>query len=94
MLERAGAVDLRSELDRWSAPENFWTVRQDRDVEHPRQVLTVAERLRTIARIVRRYGPRGVVTALANERAFYRAVLSGKLGYGLYWGRVGAAAGS
>lgn len=49
-------------------------------------ILTPAERLRTIWRILRRYGPRGVFTALRNERMFYRTILDGSLGYGLYWG--------
>ncbi len=87
MLELAGARELRSELDPWSAPENFWQLRQDRHVPGPGKVLTLPERLRTAWRITRRYGLRGVLTLIRNERLFYRAVLSGKLGYGLYWGR-------
>lgn len=87
MLERAGARELRCELDPWSAPENFWRIRRDREVTHPGAVLTTGERLRTVWRILVRYGLRGVLTALRNERLFYRTVRAGRLGYGLYWGR-------
>jgi SAM-dependent methyltransferase len=87
MLERAGAHEVQSELDPWSAPENFWKIRKDRDVSGPGKVLTLPERLRTVWRIAKRHGLRGLATALYNERVFYRAVLDRKLGYGLYWGR-------
>ena len=85
MLENAGAEDVQSELEPWSAPDNFWRVRRERDVTGPSHILTLAERIRTVWRILRRYGVRGVFTALRNERMFYRAVLDGSLGYGLYW---------
>lgn len=87
MLSRAGAVDLQSELEPWSEPERFWKVRKDRDVSGPGRVLSIRERLSTVWRIARAYGARGVLTAIRNERIFYRTVLDGKLGYGLYWGR-------
>lgn len=91
MLGRAGAEDIQSELEPWSKPENFWKVRQERDVTGPGKILTPAERIRTVWRIFSRYGPRGPFTVLRNERLFYRTVLSGSLGYGLYWGvRPGA----
>ena len=32
MLQLAGATDIQSELEPWSAPENFWRVRKDREV--------------------------------------------------------------
>lgn len=86
MLRQAGATDIRSELEPWSEPENFWQVRKDRQVAGPNDILTTAERLRTVWRLLRRYGPRGVFTALRNERKFYRAIVAGQLGYGLYWG--------
>jgi len=92
MLRQAGAGEVQSELERWSAPENFWKVRKDRDVTGPGQVLSLAERARTVWRIFRLHGLRGVVTVLQNERAFYRAILQGKLGYGLYWGQRPALA--
>lgn len=86
MLEQAGIVNVQSELDPWSAPANFWKVRQDRDVSGPGSVLTLGERLTTVGRILQGYGPRGLWTALRNERIFYNAVRAGKIGYGLYWG--------
>jgi len=87
MLEIAGAADVQSELEPWSRPEMFWKVRQDREVRHHLRVLSPRELLRTIARVARRYGLRGVPTALWNQQVFYRAVLDGKLGYGLYWAK-------
>lgn len=86
MLIIAGAEQVQSELDPWSAPENFWKVRKDRNVTGPGDILTYAERARTVWRIFRRYGLRGVFTAMRNERLFYRTILEGSLGYGLYWG--------
>ncbi len=87
MLARAGVCDLQSELEPWSRPEMFWNVRQGRTVRSPSGVLTAAERLRTVWRIAARHGPTGVAKALQNERAFFRAIRSGKIGYALYWGR-------
>ena len=86
MLRRAGVQDVQSELEPWSAPSSFWNVRKGREVTGPGDILTAGERVRTVWRIFCRYGFRGVFTALRNERAFYRAVLDGSLGYGLYWG--------
>lgn len=87
MMETAGLVEVESESEPWSRPENFWKIRQNRDVSHSRWVLTPWERLVTLLRIVRAHGLAGVFTAFANERAFYRAIRDGKIGYGLYWGR-------
>lgn len=87
MLGRAGARDIRAEAEPWSRPEMFWKVRADRDVRRPGAVLTPIETARTALRVARRYGLAGVRKAFENERAFYRAVLDGKLGYSLYWGR-------
>jgi SAM-dependent methyltransferase len=87
MLERAGAVEIETECEPWSAPENFYKIRQDRDVAGPGQVLTWGERLRTIGRIFLKHGPSGLMTALRNEKVFYRTVLKGRLGYCLFWGR-------
>ena len=87
MLRRAGAREVRAEAEPWSRPEMFWKVRSDRDVRRPGAVLTPMEKARTALRILRRYGVAGVRKAFANERAFYRAVLDGKLGYSLYWAR-------
>lgn len=87
MLERAGLTGIQQELEPWSRPENFWKVRQERDVRGPGGVLTLGERLQTVGRIARAHGLRGVWTALENERIFYRAVRAGMLGYGLFWAR-------
>lgn len=85
MLENAGAQEVQSELEPWSAPQNFWKVRKDRDVTGPRGVLTLGERFRTVWQILLKFGPRGVITALHNEQVFYRTIADGGLGYGLYW---------
>jgi SAM-dependent methyltransferase len=92
MLARAGVEDVQTELEPWSRPEMFWKVRQGRDVSAPWRVLTLAERLRALGRIVARHGLRGVARVLKNERVFVGAVRDGRIGYGLYWGRrpVGA----
>jgi SAM-dependent methyltransferase len=87
MLARAGATDIRSEVEPWSSPEMFWKVRTDRDVSRPGAVLTPIEKARTALRVARRFGVSGVLKAFENERVFFRAVLDGKLGYALYWGR-------
>ncbi len=86
MLEKAGAVSIESEVEQWSRPENFWKIRQGRDVKDYKSILSLAERIRTLVRVVKEYGPRGMVNALRNERLFWAAVLAGKLGYGLFMG--------
>ena len=86
MLGRAGVQNIHSEFERWSRPEMFWNVRKDKRIDHYSRVLTPAEKARTIARVFLRYGPTAVWKAFANERAFYRAVLQGKIGYCLLWG--------
>jgi SAM-dependent methyltransferase len=86
MLERAGVGNVHSEVDEWSKPEMFWKVRKDRDVSRPSGVLTIRERISTLSGLVRTYGASGVMNTLRNERVFFRAVLDGKVGYGLYWG--------
>lgn len=87
MLARAGAVEIGSELEPWSSPEMFWRLRRDRTVNGPWQVLSPAEAARMAWRILGRFGPGGLLQVVANQRRFFRAVLDGKLGYGLYWGR-------
>ncbi len=87
MLVRAGVRDVQIEIEPWSRPEMFWKVREGRDVKSPSGVLTARERLRTVWRIAARHGLSGVTKVLLNERAFFRAIRSGKIGYALYWGR-------
>jgi len=91
MLARAGVQGVEVELEPWSRPENFWRIRQEREVSRPSRVLTVGERARTVGRLLARHGVRGVARALGNERTFFRAVRAGKIGYGLYWGRRASA---
>ena len=85
MLGRAGATDVQFETEPWSRPEMFWTVRKDREVTGPGNVLSIPERLKTVWRVVRRYGWGSVRTALRNERRILQTVVEGKLGYGIYW---------
>ena len=87
MLEAAGVSQVQVECEPWSQPEMFWNIRLDRQVASPGKVMTPAERLLTVLRVLGRFGPAGVFKALVNEKKFYRAVLAGKLGYCLYWGK-------
>jgi len=87
MLARAGARDIQVETEPWSRPEMFWDVRVDRRVRGPGAVLTPFEKAWAALRVARRFGVAGIRKAFENEREFYRAVLDGKLGYALYWGR-------
>jgi SAM-dependent methyltransferase len=86
MLKNAGLVRIGQEFERWSSPENFWKIRLDRDVPSPSRVLTPLEKTRTLWRLWGEYGFRGVRKAFENEKAFFRAVLGGRLGYCLFWG--------
>jgi SAM-dependent methyltransferase len=86
MFEKAGATDLIVEFDRWSSPEMFWEIRENRRVVKPRRVLTVPEKAATVDRIMKQYGISGVVKAYENEKVFFQSVLSGELGYALYKG--------
>lgn len=91
MLEAAGVVLIKSECEPWSRPEMFWKIRRDREVDNPNQVMTATERARTVARLLWRFGPAGVKKALENQKEFYKVVMSGRLGYCLYWGQRSAA---
>jgi SAM-dependent methyltransferase len=86
MLQKAGVKNVVYEFEQWSKPEMFWKIRKDRDVRHWFFTMSIPEKLRTIGRIFSRYGLKGVVTVMANERVFYRTVLQGKLGYALFKG--------
>jgi hypothetical protein len=77
----------RVETEPWSRPEMFWDVRVDRRVRGPGAVLTPFEKAWAALRVARRFGVAGIRKAVENERELYRAVLDGKLGYALYWGR-------
>jgi SAM-dependent methyltransferase len=86
MLEKAGVRNITYEFEQWSKPEMFWKIRRDRDVNHWFFTMTIPEKLKTMKRIFLRYGMKGIFTVLKNERVFYRTVLQGKLGYGLFKG--------
>ena len=94
MLRSAGLEEVADEGEPWSRPEVFWNVRRDRKVCCPLMILTPAERLRTMGRLVPRHGLKGVFTALRNENSVFGAVRAEKLGYGLYWGRRPEGAGA
>ena len=87
MLQKAGVSNIRSESDPWSKPEMFWKVRKNRNVTGPGKVLSPLEKLQLTIKVLGRFGPQGVFRAFQNEKIFYRAILDGKLGYSLYWGR-------
>jgi len=86
MLEKAGVRNIQYEFDQWSRPEMFWKIRRDRDVRHWFFTMTIPEKMTTLKRIFLRYGIKGVVTVIKNERIFYKTVLQGKLGYALFKG--------
>lgn len=89
MLLKAGAVNIISEQEEWSKPERFWKVRKDREVNHYSKLLTFPERVVTLKRILQKYGVSGVRKAMENEKVFFKAVMDGKIGYGLYRGVKG-----
>ncbi|MEK5357938.1 class I SAM-dependent methyltransferase [Paenibacillus sp. FSL L8-0709] len=89
MLIQAGAVDIVSEHEEWSKPERFWKVRKDRDVIHYSKLLTFPERVVTLKRILQKHGVSGVTKVMENEKVFFKAVMDGKIGYGLYRGVKG-----
>ncbi|MFO1441829.1 hypothetical protein KDN24_01010 [Bacillus sp. Bva_UNVM-123] len=89
MLRKAGVVNIIEEYEEWSKPEKFWKVRKNRDVPHYTKILTVAERLITLKRILRHKGIKGVYKIIENEKIFFKAILDGKIGYGLYKGVKG-----
>ncbi|MDJ0875922.1 MAG: methyltransferase domain-containing protein [Desulfobacterales bacterium] len=86
MLARAGVEAIVTEIEPWSRPEMFWKIRAERDVSKPSQVLSLPERARTVGRVYRQYGLKGIFKALENEKRFYGAVIDGKIGYGLFKG--------
>jgi len=86
MLEKAGVKSVVYEFEQWSKPEMFWKIRKDRDVKHWFFTMSIPEKLKTMGRIFAKYGLKGIVTVITNERVFYRTVLQGKLGYALFKG--------
>jgi len=86
MLQKAGVKEIITEFDEWSKPEMFWKIRKDRDVEHFSKIFTNKELGATIKKITEEYGEQGVKKVLENQKIFFDAVLSGKLGYCLFKG--------
>jgi SAM-dependent methyltransferase len=84
MLILAGAKNIISEFEEWSKPEMFWNIRQNRQVTHYRNVMTVKEKAITAFRILKKYGIKGVVKVFQNESKFFRAVMDGEIGYALF----------
>ncbi|MFX1338980.1 MAG: class I SAM-dependent methyltransferase [Promethearchaeota archaeon] len=86
MLQKAGVKDIITEFDEWSKPEMFWKIRKDRDVKQFSKIFTNKELGATIKKITEVYGEEGVKKVLENQKIFYDAILSGKLGYCLFKG--------
>jgi ubiquinone/menaquinone biosynthesis C-methylase UbiE len=84
MLEKAGAKNIEYEFDEWSKPEMFWNIRQNREVKHYRNVMTLKEKTTTAYRIFKQYGLKGVIKVFENETQFFNAVLNGEIGYALF----------
>jgi len=53
-------------------------------VKHFSNVLTLPERIKTMVKVYRSYGFKGILKALENEKIFYQAVIVGKIGYCLF----------
>ena len=51
--------------------------------------MTLSEKLRTVYRIFKLYGVKGVYKAFENEKIFYKTILNGELGYALFKGVKG-----
>lgn len=86
MLEKAGAKNIISEFEEWSKPEMFWKIRKDRDVRSYKNVLTFWEKVRTVFRVSKKYGLKGVFKVFQNEKILFKTILDGKLGYALFKG--------
>lgn len=86
MLKMAGASEIESEFKEWSKPEMFWKIRQDRDVQNYKSVMTIFEKIRTAFRIFKIYRLKGVIKVFQNEKIFFKTILDGKLGYALFKG--------
>lgn len=86
MFEKAGAINIVSEFEQWSKQEMYWDIRQDRKVKNYSGVMTLDEKLRTVYRIFKQYGIKGIYKAFENEKIFYKTILDNKLGYALFKG--------
>ena len=86
MLKKAGVNNIVSEFEEWSNPDMFWKVRKDRDVKHYSKIFSPLEQIITIKRVFSIYGLTGIKKALENRELFFRAIISGSLGYCLFKG--------
>ena len=86
MLERAGAVNIVNEFERWSKPEMFWNIRKDRKVKNHKNVMSIGEKVTTAFRVFKIYGVKGVIKVFENEKFFFKTILNGELGYALFKG--------
>lgn len=86
MLNQAGALDVITEFEPWKNPATFWKVRKEREVNHYSEIFTNSEKMLLGKKILKEYGPEGLMKASENEKLVYQAILDGKLGYGLYKG--------
>lgn len=84
MLKNAGAKKIEFEFDEWSKPEMFWDIRQNRKVNHYKNVMNIKEKAITVLRIFKKYGFKGVIKAFQNEKQFFKAVINGEIGYALF----------
>ncbi len=86
MLENAGISEIISELEQWSKPEMFWDIRKDRKVTSYKRVMTIPEKTRTVFRIMKQYGIKGIFKVFENEKIFFKTIFNGELGYCLFKG--------
>jgi SAM-dependent methyltransferase len=86
LLNEAGIRVEHVELERWSRPEMFWAVREDRKPSGFGDILTLSERLHTLKSVCVEYGCSALWTVYRNEAVFKKLVTEGIIGYGLYVG--------
>lgn len=87
MFRMAGAMEILNEYEEWSKPRWFWDVRHDRRVDHYTDIFTISEKMMTAKKIMKKYGREATFNASENEKIFYQAVIAGKIGYAVIYGR-------
>jgi SAM-dependent methyltransferase len=86
LMQEAGIRVEHVELEKWSRPEMFWAVREDRMPSGFEDILTFSERLHTLKSVCGEYGCLSLWTIYRNEAVFRKVVTEGVIGYGLYVG--------